>query len=202
MDAQQKIYAVILTLEEAAAITSQNKPLLIHCQSKYLRFISENEVAIILEKLADDEKIIQILRSPAWLYEAMPIYHGLAEHEESFQVLLTPQFQRYASDLHEKFKDYHYSELSGDFLKKPSQLETSTKAKLDDSNLSTRERSTLLKLVIGMAIKGYTYDPKQSRNSAIGDIASDLESLGISVDPDTIRKWLKEASETFSITDN
>lgn len=50
-----------------------------------------------------------------------------------------------------------------------------------------------------MAVRGYAYDPKQSRNSAIGEISEDLESLGIPVDPDTIRKWLKEASETHSL---
>lgn len=64
-----------------------------------------------------------------------------------------------------------------------------------ENDISQRERDTLLKLVIGMAVKGYAYDPKAARNSSIKDIADDLASLGISLDPDTVRKWVKEAAE-------
>lgn len=62
--------------------------------------------------------------------------------------------------------------------------------------LSTREKRTLLKLVIGMAIGGYTYNPEAARSSASTEIASDLAEHGISLDDDTVRKWLKEAAET------
>lgn len=62
-------------------------------------------------------------------------------------------------------------------------------------DVSTRERDSLLKLVIGMAMKGYAYVPTASRNSATSDIASDLASLGIGLDADTIRKWLKEGAD-------
>ena len=58
-----------------------------------------------------------------------------------------------------------------------------------------RERNSLLKLIIGMAIKGYTYDPKAGRTGIVREIASDLEQLGISLDDDTIRKYLSEAKE-------
>lgn len=67
--------------------------------------------------------------------------------------------------------------------------------KKKEGDLSSKEKDSLLKLVIGMAVEGYKYDPKQSRNGSITDIASDLESLGISLDQDTVRKWLKEASQ-------
>ncbi len=67
----------------------------------------------------------------------------------------------------------------------------------DNKPLLTRERQSVLKLILGMAIKGYTYNPKQSRNDAIREIAQDLESLGIALDQDTIRKWIKEASENL-----
>jgi ribosomal protein S16 len=69
------------------------------------------------------------------------------------------------------------------------------KAQLAQKDVSTRERDSLLKLVIGMAVKGYAYDPMASRNSATADIASDLASLGIGLDTDTIRKWLKEGAD-------
>lgn len=56
-----------------------------------------------------------------------------------------------------------------------------------------RERSTLLKLVLGMAIKGYGFDPAAKRNPAIADIAKHLMALGMPVSDDTIRGYLKEA---------
>lgn len=59
--------------------------------------------------------------------------------------------------------------------------------------LESRERDTLLKLVIGMAIKGYRYDPMALKNTAIKDIVDDLADLGISIDTDTARKHLKAA---------
>jgi hypothetical protein len=61
--------------------------------------------------------------------------------------------------------------------------------------LSTKERDTLLKLVIGMAIGGYGYSPAASKNEATGEIASDLAKFGLSLDPDTVKKWLKEGAK-------
>jgi hypothetical protein len=61
--------------------------------------------------------------------------------------------------------------------------------------LGTRERDSVMKLVIGMAIRGYGYNPLAARNKAIGEICSDLADLGIALDPDTVRKWLQEAAE-------
>lgn len=61
--------------------------------------------------------------------------------------------------------------------------------------LSTLERTSLLKLIIGMAVEQYGYNPKVHRNSATANIKTDLESVGLSLDEDTIRKWLKEAAD-------
>ncbi len=63
------------------------------------------------------------------------------------------------------------------------------------TDLSTRERETLLKLVIGMAIAGYKYKPDATRNVATKDISGDLGGLGIGMDDDTVRKWLKIAAD-------
>lgn len=62
-----------------------------------------------------------------------------------------------------------------------------------EKSLMTVERESLLRLVIGMAISGYKYDPKSSRNSATAEISADLEKLGVGLDQDTVKKWLKEA---------
>ena len=56
-------------------------------------------------------------------------------------------------------------------------------------------KSTLFKMIIGMAIGGYSYDPKASKSPTAKEISDDLLRQGISVSDDTIRKWLKEAAE-------
>lgn len=61
--------------------------------------------------------------------------------------------------------------------------------------LSTRERDSLLKLVIGMAVGGYGFEPGASRSEQTAAIATDLATSGVALDVDTVRKWLKQASE-------
>jgi hypothetical protein len=53
----------------------------------------------------------------------------------------------------------------------------------------------MLKLIIGMAIKGYVYDPKAGRSGTVREIADDLRRAGLALDEDTIRKYLSEAKE-------
>jgi hypothetical protein len=45
-----------------------------------------------------------------------------------------------------------------------------------------------------MAVKGYCYDPKAERSDKISDIVHDLDCAGVSLDDDTVRKWLREAA--------
>jgi len=52
-----------------------------------------------------------------------------------------------------------------------------------------------LKVVIGMAVGGYSYDPKVGRSDRHTEIAGDLERAGVPLDVDTVRKWLREAAE-------
>lgn len=61
--------------------------------------------------------------------------------------------------------------------------------------LNTNERGTLLKLVIGMAIKGYSHDPAASKSTAPKEIADDLAALGMTITDDTVRKYLKQAAD-------
>ena len=60
--------------------------------------------------------------------------------------------------------------------------------------LTTRERQTAHKLILGMALGGYGYDPKAERSGIVTEIVNDLAQRGISVTDDTVRKWLKEAA--------
>jgi hypothetical protein len=63
-----------------------------------------------------------------------------------------------------------------------------------EKSLGTRERDSLLKLVIGMAVGCYRYNATAPRNERHAEIASDLARAGVPLDVDTIRKWLKEAA--------
>ncbi len=66
------------------------------------------------------------------------------------------------------------------------------------SDLSETERNTMLKLIIGMAIHAYSYDPKSNKNTATGDkngIRAKLQMHGININDDTIRKYLTEAKK-------
>jgi hypothetical protein len=92
---------------------------------------------------------------------------------------------------------YEAASKERDALKRELEELRSTQEKKND--ISTRERSTVKRLIIGMAIKGYAYNPKADRNSATKDIANDLEHSGIALDVDTVRKWLKESAEELPV---
>ena len=62
-----------------------------------------------------------------------------------------------------------------------------------EATVGARERDSLLKLVIGMAIKGYAYDPRAARGPGAQEISDDLALIGIPLDSDTVRKYLNEA---------
>jgi hypothetical protein len=70
-----------------------------------------------------------------------------------------------------------------------------TRPTAEEKSLSTKERETLLKMVIGMARDSYKYDPKLNRSNVPQEIANDLAKHEISLDVDTVRKWLKQAAE-------
>jgi hypothetical protein len=75
---------------------------------------------------------------------------------------------------------------------------TTTCSPPNKSDLSETERNTMLKLIQGMAIDAYGYDPESTRNSATGDkngISTKLRTRGINIDADTIRKYLNAAKE-------
>jgi hypothetical protein len=66
---------------------------------------------------------------------------------------------------------------------------------LPEQDIGTRARESLLKLLIGMAVGAYAYDPKVARSDRPAEIAADLERAGVPLDVDTVRKWLREAAE-------
>ena len=78
----------------------------------------------------------------------------------------------------------------------------SRKPKTHSSHSQTKEKNTLLKILLGIAIKKYSYDPNKSKNpstgSNAGSIQADLQEIGFEVDNDTIRNYLSEAAKKFN----
>ena len=60
-------------------------------------------------------------------------------------------------------------------------------------DIGTRERDSLLKLIIGMAIDGYGFDVKAARSPIARELSDNLQRLGLSLSDDTIRAYLNEA---------
>lgn len=60
-------------------------------------------------------------------------------------------------------------------LARIAELEAQKQRLEADPAPNARERQSLLKLVPGMAVAGYTYNPRASRNTATRDIVADLE---------------------------
>ena len=65
--------------------------------------------------------------------------------------------------------------------------------------LSTRERETLLKIILGMAIEQYGFNPTAGRSPIPKQIADDLAILGIPVSDDTVRQKLNDAFDTVGL---
>ncbi|MBM3117889.1 hypothetical protein [Jeongeupia naejangsanensis] len=64
------------------------------------------------------------------------------------------------------------------------------------SELRESERKSLYKIVIGLAAGGYRYKAG-SRNTSLSEMLADIQKLGLSIDGDTLRKWLKEAESVL-----
>ncbi|MGH8592304.1 MAG: hypothetical protein ACREX9_23030 [Gammaproteobacteria bacterium] len=74
------------------------------------------------------------------------------------------------------------------------------KQKRKKEGLSRTQEISLYKLITIMAVGGYGYDPRATRNTATSQILNDSEQLGIKIDPDTVLKWLKIATNEIEFT--
>ncbi len=61
--------------------------------------------------------------------------------------------------------------------------------------LSWRERESVFKMLIGMAVGGYGLDPAAKRSDVVPEIVGDLERLGVAVSDETVRKYLKMSAQ-------
>lgn len=67
-----------------------------------------------------------------------------------------------------------------------------------EKGLDARERESLLKIILACAMDCYGYAPEYARNTAASDIEKALVKIGLRLDCDTIRKYLKESAALFS----
>jgi hypothetical protein len=104
-------------------------------------------------------------------------------------------FIRWARSIGIEFHSDWWDAVVDEKVPSNDQAEVPLPAATPDLQLGTKERETLLKMVAGMAIAGYRWDPKALRSDATAEIAADLRKLGAPLDADTIRKWLKRGVE-------
>ncbi|MBL4618696.1 MAG: hypothetical protein JKX88_01190 [Marinicaulis sp.] len=75
------------------------------------------------------------------------------------------------------------------------------KAKKQETSISERERESLLKMILGIAMEQYDHDPYAARTETVKNIESDLTTHGLKLDQDTIRKYLHQAKDRFLPTE-
>ncbi|NBB88874.1 MAG: hypothetical protein GVX96_03675 [Bacteroidetes bacterium] len=63
------------------------------------------------------------------------------------------------------------------------------------STAITKERETLMRMVAGMAMAWYGYNPNAKKNESITEITNDLARVGVKISPHTVRKWLRKGNE-------
>jgi hypothetical protein len=64
----------------------------------------------------------------------------------------------------------------------------------------TTSRKSMEKLIIGMAVVGYRYDPRDERSKVTSEIHDDLQRLGVGLDQDTVLKYLQRGAKHVSDT--
>lgn len=110
------------------------------------------------------------------------------------------------SDLEKAMERLERASRPSPFEKGIEQLKVSAKRVAEKERaqkpkpLLTREKETLLKIIIGMAIDAYGYDPRATRSPFPKELEGILGGLDISVSDDTIRDKLKEAMELLPQT--
>ncbi|UVC09595.1 hypothetical protein IHQ71_02915 [Rhizobium sp. TH2] len=72
-----------------------------------------------------------------------------------------------------------------------AELDKRQRAGLND--VQPRERKSMLKMILAMAMKKYQFDPSKAKNGATANIVSAVIQIGLRLDEDTARKFLNEA---------
>jgi hypothetical protein len=89
--------------------------------------------------------------------------------------------------------------LRGELRAKTDEVAVLTRDRdaLKTVTLSGKGRSTALKIIGGLAMKGYGMTIHADRLEGIADMVKDLEKVGAGVTEKTLREWIKEASNVI-----
>jgi len=151
--------------------------------SVYLAWAKEHKIAL------DDELLEHAVNSGISLKGWQNLYN-----EKNAQLAdLHEQYSRQVEGLKKSLREAE-SQIEA-LQEQQSANQASEPASESEKSLGTKERDSLLKLVGGMAVRGYSFDPRQSRNDATSEIRDDLQALGLGMNDDTIRKYVKQGAE-------
>lgn len=69
---------------------------------------------------------------------------------------------------------------------------------LETVRLDHREKTSMLQLIVTMAVGGYGYEPGKPRSQTPKEIENDAAELGIEVSAETVRKYLRSSESQIS----
>lgn len=130
----------------------------------------------------------------------IPIWHGFETDDEEIEVAF--DYANHTTPYFAKSEIICFTEDLKNLKARHERIEHIAKygrqsLASEQPELATTERNSLYKMILGMAMEKYDYDPESRRNSATGEntgsISADLEKAGLPVDADTIREHLKAA---------
>ncbi len=114
--------------------------------------------------------------------------------KERMRMTNPEEYDKYRKKLSEDPANYFGSIT--DLQKELNEYKTQSKEK----PFHTKEKQSLLKLFIGMAISNYGYDSILNGETKASEILSDIIiNSGIQIDEDTVRKFLKKAIELVPV---
>lgn len=104
---------------------------------------------------------------------------------------LTGQHREEVSEIVSKLEE---AETTIRMLKASAETEPQRAQQAEDESLDPRERTSLYKILLAIAVEKYRFDPSASQSAAPGNIAGTTERVGLNVSTKTIRRYLDAAA--------
>ncbi|WP_262967172.1 hypothetical protein [Methylobacter psychrophilus] len=177
---------------------------------KYYRYnLSESEIAKYKTELNESisNEISRIKAEIEVIYPGLSVYLVNMDNEQAILnkelLMLRVAFKRINHEISHNdliikhaVNDYVPTDKILAYKKQQTKPITSEPEELKES-----ERNSLLKLVLGMAIDGYRYDPYKTKNTSTGgkngSIQAALNRCGLELDQKTINRYLTEANKKY-----
>ncbi|UTH72513.1 hypothetical protein [Chromobacterium sp. IIBBL 290-4] len=140
-------------------------------------------IDLIPEEFQEVARLCQVFKRADWSHLGVNYYNGKLHPAAYFQMADEKQIEIDELVLEVARKWYRNKSAS-----------TNSEGEHADVELRKLERDSLFKIVIGWAISIYSYDPSAKRNPHLSAMREDIERAGLSIDDETLRKWLREAA--------